>query len=308
MANVVQMSEWMKSGPTTKLAAQPIESLSEGIEASYAILGYRGKNLTLRYRKEEKPFVQVVEGRTQNRQYIDAIILRQNKNKSKTYYASYEEGAKGARPLCSSVDGIVPDVGVSMKQSDVCALCPQNQRKIKPNGKPGKACTDYKRLAIFILPELTAGMFGEQPLMEPVFMRVPPGSLIGLASFGATMAARGWPFNSFITRISFDQDEAYPKFVFEAVGKVDEAQEDYILELSQDQLAKRITGEDMADRRANPLLTTLHHSVMLEREASMGSQPKLIEATVEPEAPSTSQHSDLDARIAGLMKLPPRKR
>ena len=220
--------------------AAPQESLADGIGASYGIIGYKGKVLSLRYRGETKIFVRPDDGTPAG--YIDVIILRSAKNKSKSYYPEYQEGASD-RPICASLDGIVPDEDVQQKQSNACAVCPRNVWKTTPDGRKKRECADFKRLAVLLMPAQTKAMFGT-PLMEPVFLRVPAASLNDLANFGERMSNMGWHYSSYITRISFDPTAAYPKFVFEALKGLTDAEAPVVLPLRDDPNSLRITGED----------------------------------------------------------------
>jgi hypothetical protein len=219
------------------------ESLADGIGQSYYVVHYKGKVWSLSGRGERKNFVRPDDGTPSS--YIDVIILRQARQKSKSFYQQYDTNASdGQRPLCSSIDGIVPDADSMQKQATACALCPRNEWKNNPvTGKKGRDCSDYKRLAVLLLPTQTQMMFG-QPLMEPVFLRVPAGSLNDLATMGETMKAQGWHFSSFITRISFDPNEAHPKMIFRPLQALTDAEAPVVLPLRDDSIAKRITGED----------------------------------------------------------------
>lgn len=219
------------------------ESLSEGIGSSYGIIGYKGKTWSLRYRGENYVFTRVDDGSPQA--YIDVIILRSAKQKSKSYYAGYDENSsEGKRPICSSLDGIKPDLDVQQKQSDTCALCPKNVWKQDPTtGRKSRDCTDYKRVAVLVIPSLTRGFFNGVPLIEPVFLRVPPASLQDIATFGDTMSAQGYHFSTFITRISFDPSVAHPKFLFRAIQLLTDQEAPVVLEQRESEVAKRITGE-----------------------------------------------------------------
>ena len=224
------------------LGANPQESLADGIGASYPVIHYKGKVWSLTHRGENKPFVRPDDGTPSS--YIDVIILRQAKVKSKSYYPKWDpNNAGGERPICASLDGITPDDDVQQKQSEACAICPRNVWKTTPEGKKTRECTDYKRLAVLLLPAQTARMFG-QPLVEPAFLRIPPASLNDLGVFGDRMNAMGWHFSSYITRISFDPTSEYPKFNFEAVKGLTDAEAPVVLPLREDPNALRITGED----------------------------------------------------------------
>jgi len=232
--------EWMKtSRPAAALAAAPRDSLADGIGQSYGIIGYKGSKWSLRYQGQTKMFTRPDDGTPIS--YIDAVILKAASHKSKSYYPNYEEGSSKP-PLCASLDGVLPDAGVSQKQADTCALCPRNEFKTFPNGRKGRECRDYKRLAVLLMPDQTKRFF-EQPLLEPVFLRVPADSLQALASYGTQVEQFGYPYNAIVTRIKFDPKTPHPKFIFEPIAKVKDEEAPHILTLSTGDLAQRIVGQ-----------------------------------------------------------------
>lgn len=219
------------------------DGLADGIGSSYGIIGYKGKNWTLRYHGEKKPFLRPDDGTPIG--YIDVIILRSARQKSKSYYAAFDPNAsEGARPLCASLDGVTPDADVQQKQAEHCALCPRNQWRTNAAGRRERDCNDYKRLAVLVMPTQTAKMFGK-PLMEPVFLRVPPGSLDKLLELHDTMTGQGFHSATYVTRISFDPNQAHPSMIFTPHQPLTDAEGPVILPLVEDALGKRITGEDV---------------------------------------------------------------
>ena len=227
------------------------ESLADGIGSSYGVIGYKGKVWSLRYKGEKHTIVRPDDGTPSS--YIDMIILQQAKQKSKSYYLEYDPGgtSEGSRPICASIDGVVPDVDVQTKQSDTCALCPRNVWKTDANGRKGRECNDYKRLAVLLMPNTTQRVLG-QKLMEPVFLRVPAGSLNNLSLMGEQMAQQGWHFSTFITRVSFNPDKAHPEMVFTALQGLSDNEAPVVLPLRADPQAIRIIGEDKPKRLAPP--------------------------------------------------------
>lgn len=224
------------------LGAHPQESLAEGIGQSYGVLHYKGKVWTLRYRGQSYPITRPDDGSPVNA--VEFIILRQAKSKSKSFYPKWDPNTSdGERPICSSLDGIVPDEDVQQKQANACAVCPRNVLKQMPDGRRRRECADYKRLAVLLLPSITTRLLGT-PLMEPVFLRVPPASLNDLAVFGDRMNAMGWHFSSYITRASFDPTSEFPKFKFEEVQALTDAEAPVVLPMREDAQTLRITGED----------------------------------------------------------------
>ena len=229
------------------------ESLSEGIGSSYGIIGYKGKTWSLRYRGETHVFLRPDDA-SSPANHIDVIILRAAGHKSKSFYPDgySPEASAGKPPACASMNGIVPDQGVADKQSDTCALCPQNVwRTNAKTGRKERPCTDYKRLAVLLVPSLSKQVLGS-PLVEPVFLRIPPASLNDLAVFGDTMASEGWHFATFVTRISFDPKMEHPKMVFKPIQALTDAESPVVLEQRESPIALRITGEDQPEALSAP--------------------------------------------------------
>ena len=254
MANEVVNTETFKMTAPSKAFAgidPAVNDLSEGIGSSYGIIGYKGKVWTLRYRGEKYTFTsKMADGSVVPANSIDVIIVGQAKGKSKSYYKAYDPNqSEGERPVCSSLDSIVPDEGVQQKQHDNCALCPRNVWKVDANGRKGRECSDYKRLAVLILPTQSATAMGGAPLMEPVFLRVPPASLNNLAVMGETMTKQGWPPIAYITRISFDTTVAHPQLIFQALQGLTDKEAPVVLPFASDPQTLRITGMDQ-DRTA----------------------------------------------------------
>ncbi|MDE2106766.1 MAG: hypothetical protein KGL39_56650 [Patescibacteria group bacterium] len=219
------------------------ESLSDGIGSSYAVVGYRGKVWSLRYRGETHTFVRPDDGSPAA--FLDVIVLRSASYRSKTYYVpgSFTEGSVGQPPLCASIDGVTPDPGVAQKQAEACAICPRNEWKDQPNGRKGRDCADYKRLAVLIVPSQTTPLLGA-PLLEPVFLRVPAASLNDLAVLGDAMTQKGFHYSTYVTRIGFVLDKAHPQMTFRALQPLTDQESPRIMEMREDVLAYRITGEN----------------------------------------------------------------
>lgn len=230
--------------PAKAFAALKQNSLAAGIGQSYGVLSYKGKNWSLRYRGERKTFIRPDDGTPSG--YLDVIILGAADVKSKSFYAKYDpnDADGGDRPLCSSINGLEPEADVLQKQAAACALCPRNVWKTDPQtGRRGRECTDYKRLAVLVLPTQTKLILG-QPLMEPVFLRVPPASLNSLAIMGEGMDARGFPFSSYVTRITFDPNKSWPEMQFKPLQALSENEAPVILEMVGNPLVKRIVEGD----------------------------------------------------------------
>jgi hypothetical protein len=226
------------------------DSLSDGIGQSFPIISIRGKIWALRYRGERKVVVRPDDGSPSG--HLDVVILAAAKNKSKSYYKKYDTNQpEGERPICASLDGIVPDEDVVEKQSDSCALCPRNVWKADPDtGRKGRECTDYKRLAVFVEPGQSKLALGS-PLTEPMFLRVPPDSLNSLAIMGDTMKNQGFDYWTFWTRITFDPVKSWPSMIFRPnpeLGPVEEKHVPAIMELRNSSSIGRIIGSEIVSQ------------------------------------------------------------
>lgn len=219
------------------------ESLADGIGQSYGIIGYKGKVWTLRYRGETYTFTRPDDGSPSA--FLDCIVLRSASYRSKSFYKDgYQEGVSGLRPTCASLNGVTPDSDAVEPQSSACSLCPRNEFKQAANGRKGKDCSDYKRLAVLILPSQSAPLFGGTALMEPVFLRVPAASLNDLATLGEAMSKKGFHYATYITRIGFDVEKPHPQMTFRAVQPLSEKEAPLVIEMREDPQAYRITGEN----------------------------------------------------------------
>ena len=223
------------------------ESLSDGIGGGYPLIRYKGKVWSLQLRGDIYNFL---DEKGYPSPYLDVIILRQAQNKSKAFFENYEDGSKDA-PICTSMDGIVPDIGVLHKQSETCGMCPRNVFKPNDKGVKVKECGDAKRLAVVPMPAQTKKLLGD-PLIEPVFLRVPAASLQGLSQMGDATKKQGYAYFAFVTRIDFDPEKSYPKMRFKAIQALSEVEAKKVLELREDPISYRIIGGDTTGRVAAP--------------------------------------------------------
>lgn len=218
------------------------ESLSDGIGTGYGVVTYKGKVWRLRHRGVTYDFNRPDDGTPAP--FLDVIILRSPSYKSKSYYPknSYQDGNDGERPTCAALDGVTPDLDIATPQANACALCPRNEFKLNEEGRKSRECSDYKRLAVLILPSATARAMGAA-LMEPVFLRIPPASLNDLATLGDAMAQKGFHYSTYVTRIGFNPDKPHPQMVFRALQPLTDGESPLVLPMREEALSYRITGE-----------------------------------------------------------------
>lgn len=226
-----------KAGPAAVVTQQgnANDELAAGIQSSFGIVSYRGKVWSIKYQGQEHPLMR--EDGDGARASIECVIIRSATAISKIFYADGYQPGDTSPPDCWSTNGVVPDAAASSKQSNTCAGCPQNAwgSKISEAGKAMKACADSKRLAIVPLDDIANELFG-----GPMLLRVPAASLRDLKSFADLLSANGYPYYAIGTRISFDVNEAFPKFVFSAIRPLTESEAAAIIELREDPRVQRI--------------------------------------------------------------------
>lgn len=224
---------------STRFGNAPVtDDLSSGIQSSFGLIGYKGKVWSIRYRGEETQLMR--DDGDGPRGSIEVVILNAPPVVSKVWYEQgYVEGSNAA-PDCFSNNGVTPEPTSAKKQCDSCAMCPHNQwgSRVTPAGKAGKACADSKRLAVVPLNDLENEMFG-----GPMLLRVPAASLQDLAMYGQKMNQLGYPYYAVGTRIAFDAQESYPKFVFNAIRPLTDEEADIVIEERDNHTVKRILSE-----------------------------------------------------------------
>ena len=206
------------------------------LAASYAIIGYKGRNWRLKHRGEEELLMHggvpiptlsvVVVG-------VAAAISKQ------FYDKKYSEG-DDASPDCFSNNGITPDLASSKKQCTTCAACPQNVwgSRITENGKRAKACQDSRRVAVVPRGDIENEGYG-----GPMLLRLPPMSLNGFAKYGRDIQRFGAEPFMVGTTIGFDYDVAYPLITFSAEGWLSDEEATLVAKVLDDPLIPQMLNE-----------------------------------------------------------------
>lgn len=284
------------------------ESLAAGIGISYGIIGIKGKTWSLRYRGETFLFKKA-DGSLAD--FIDVVILRSAPTKSKSYFpGGYEDGANKP-PMCSSLNGVTPEPDSEQVQAEACAICPRNDWKTMPNGRKGRECQDYQRLAVALLPAQTKAFFGGEPLQEPVFLRVPPASLNGLAMLEREMGpkGRGYHFAQYVTRLSFVELDgqgrpmSYPQIKFFALQQITTAQKPAIVRFRNDPQCSRITGE-VAPRAAIAGPTVVNAAAFPPTGSTRADIVKQIQSQPSPAA-AFQKRLEPDTETAKMITIQP---
>jgi hypothetical protein len=221
----------------------------EGITVGFPTIRYRGKAWTLQYGGKNYPFKRADDGTPLS--YIDVVIVGVAKGVSKVYFGQREwteDSTDG--PICTSLHGDVPDPGVPIPQSPSCGTCSHNEFIVKPNGNKAKECQDHKRLAVLLMPTMTQKMF-PQPLIEPVHLKIPPGSLKAWLLYRNELAAASIPFAAVVTRVAFAADRTFQMtFDIEAALNNDDAKA--VRPLMEDTQTRAIIGGTPSIARIAP--------------------------------------------------------
>lgn len=203
----------------------------------FAVISIKGKVFT-EVRDGERKIIPNPKDPESPATYIEVVLIKVNKNKSKVWYATgYTEGGETKKPDCYSTDGVSPNADSEKPQSKTCATCKFNEwgSKITEGGKKAKMCTDTVRMAI-AKPDL---------LNDPYLLRVPPATLRALGEYGQMLAKRGVGYNMVVTRISFDPAEATPKLIFKPVGILDDQAYAKVQEMQDSDVVKNILGSNV---------------------------------------------------------------
>jgi hypothetical protein len=219
----------------------PSQGLADGIAAGFSSIRYRGKQWSLSHGGKLYPFRRDDDGTPLS--YVDLIILGISPGLSKVYFGAQsdwsEESSSG--PLCASLKGDVPDPGVPEKQSPSCGICEHNEWITKPGGGRGKECQDHKRMAVLLMPTMTKKMLNGTALLEPVYLKIPPGSLKALKKYSDELQQQGIPFASVVTRVGFSPDRLF-EMNFDAVQALSDAEAPLVLPLMQNNQTRAIMG------------------------------------------------------------------
>jgi hypothetical protein len=285
-----QISRVFGNGPV-------VDDLSAGVQASFGVIGYKGKVWSIKYRGEEVQLLRPDGDGARNS--IEVVLLASAKNLSKIYYASgYTEGANAA-PDCFSTDGVVPSASATSKQSPTCASCPQNvwgSKISEVSGKPTKRCADSKRIALVPLQDIPNEIYG-----GPLLLRVPAASLQEMAQYGQKMQQLGYPSYAIGTRISFDTEVSYPRFQFQAIRPLNDDEAVKVMEMRNSAAVSRILAE-ATELTSAPVInkSALEAAFELPPKVTTQDQSWTIPASpLQAQKPSTGQVYTTSVQPAG---------
>lgn len=285
------------------------DDLGAGVQSGYGIITYKGKVWSIRHAGETTPVMRPDGDGAANS--LELVIVRSSPHVAKIFYeGGYVDGSHNA-PDCWSNDGIRPDISSTKKQAEACAICPKNAwgSRLTPGGKQGKACGDSRRMAVVPLSDIPNERYG-----GPMLLRVPAASLKMLKAYGDQLASIGYPYYAVGTRISFDPNEAYPKFEFNAIRMLNEDEASKVVELQDKPLINQILAESFEQTPVNEQPTAapatpvqaVFEQPPQEAPPAIAAQPTPTEApaATPAEVPSTpTEDTSEDALSAKLDQL-----
>lgn len=207
--------------------------------AGFPVLSIKGKNFAV-VRDGERTTLMNPKDPDSPATYVDVVILKANKDKSKVFYLKgYDpKESEGQKPDCYSTDGITPAADSTAPQAKKCATCAHNQwgsRITEKGASKGKACNDTVRLAV-----AAAGQIN-----DPMLLRVPPASIKAVGEYGQMLAKRGVGYNMVVTKVSFDSDAESPKLTFKPVGLLDDASFAEVQQAIESDVVANIIGANL---------------------------------------------------------------
>ena len=273
MSNVASYPETLPA----HIAARRMDSTDflsgiQGGGASYPTIGLKGTRFVVK-----KDGGEVVLTKNE----ITVVMLGAKPNITKSFYSTkYDPNSTESRgPDCFSSNGATPDAESPLVQHPNCAACPHNQfgsgKDAAGNPSKGKACSDYKMLAVYA----AGGVYG---------FRVPAASL---KAFRTYVVEHGAHLSVTKTIIGFDPNFQYAVLTFSFGGFLDVPQCAAMDDLAGTPTMLAITGaEPSAPRIEAP-----------KKAAATPKKAEVVEADV-VEDPLSGDAFSLDAPHAGDKK------
>jgi hypothetical protein len=219
------------------------DDLTANVSIGFPILGIKGGKWHYRFKGEDQILMDAT-GRFPT-PAVQVVILKAQKELSRTYYQSgYVEGVN-AQPDCWSSDGVAPDNSVANPVNPVCATCPCDAwgSGATPAAPKAKACQQRRRTVVVPYSEdLTNEMGG-----GPILLSVPPGSLTNQVTYGNMLRDNRIHYAGVVTELSFTQDPniAFPKIEFNYVGSLTDAEAQVIIGMRDHEQVDRILVSKM---------------------------------------------------------------
>jgi len=267
------------------------DDMTHGVALSFPLLGIKGGKFHYRWKGEDTI---IADARGFAVPAIHVVILKAQKDLTRTFYdGGYVEG-ENRRPDCWSSDGIKPDDLVAQPWSNLCQTCPNAAwgSGATPAAPRAQACQQRRRT--IVVPYWgDGGDLTNEAGGGPMLLSVPPGSLTNQLEYGKWLDESGMLYFACVTQLNFDQDPsiAFPKLEFSFVQPLTDEEGTVVLGLRESEGVTRILtskinvdGPEVADA-AQP-----------ENEPVQQPQPAASTAAVRPvNRPAPNQQSSVRA-------------
>jgi len=226
-----------------------LERLGSNITENNSVpsLTFSGKVWTININGEKKQVMRTVDGEEIPTPMVRVIILAAGQKRGRAYYEGEYDPANISKPLCWSVDGEVPHAAVPEPQHTKCASCPKAIKgsKITPQGKQTTACAPHRMLVV-----VPAGNLDHEPLRLKIAItsdwdnQSKDQQLQGWYAFSQykdNLRANGiFNLSGVVTRIKFDNNESYPKLLFNSECEIGEDELDRVCELAESEKVQEL--------------------------------------------------------------------
>jgi len=232
---------------------------------------------------------------------VDFVIAEARPCISKRFYGKPYDPRADDQPMpeCSSWDGVVPDSTIEKPVNANCATCPKNAFGSGKEGR-GKACQDYKRIAVALTDRTTGAMWQEGGKISVFRLDLPPTSLRGFRNYTKTLTEHNMPLPAVVTSMSFDANETHPVVTFDFVGVLPEDAFNRVLDrISDDDVASEMSGVGIVVPRPAEITPPKSQpsATKPEKKFSKQKQPPLAPAAQPDPTPSeTPQMPDAERK------------
>jgi hypothetical protein len=227
-------------------------NFTDNVVESFPMLSIKGKVFA---KRQDGLTQQYVDASGYTISFLDVVLVNASRLLAKAYYSKgFEDTGDFSPPDCWSLDSVRPDPSVAFKVNPTCANCPKNAFGSAPSRDPGsgkrggKACQDYRRVAV-----LMPAFLGRDVPPTVFLLKVPQTSLKNMKGYVTLLERQGWEPAACVTRLSFDNLEAYPKLKFDFVDALDEAEYAQVVDIAESpSTAAMLVAPDFDNSAAPP--------------------------------------------------------
>lgn len=229
---------------------------------------------------------------------LDVIVVGIPQGRSNVLFPKYDPDNPAA-PLCSSVNGRVPDKDVKEPFSNNCQTC---EKRIKVRGDDGKErspCQQQMNIAVVVNGQEDKIYKVKLPITAIYNKESENSDYKAWDQYADYLRKNGVMHPAqVVTRISFDPDSQYPRPVFKAVGRLTDEMLQGIASAIQSPITKEIV-----EGSPEQLGTPEDAPKQLQQDAVKTiSEPVKEAAKSEPVVEKVDQEAEIRARLQAEME------